>query len=128
MVIRRAIDPSSAMRLGARFTAPSRITVVGLMAASSRSQAGGHVAHIALQTGVTVDKTDEGLGVVTMFDLIHFSYSLGVRSIATDSPYGIGRVEDDAAFFQNLHGVFDVFFLCHINLYIIMQRYIIFRG
>jgi hypothetical protein len=40
-----------------------------------------------------------------MFDLIDAAYGLAVGGIAAQTPYGVGRIEDDAAFLQDRDGL-----------------------
>ena len=72
-----------------------------------------HVADVALEARVAVDKADEGLGVVTVLNLVNFCHGFGVGGVAADAPNRVGGVKNHAAIPQDLDGVFNVFFLCH---------------
>ena len=53
----------------------------------------GHISEVALHTGIRVYQTDQGLGVVTLFNRIDTLYSLSIRGITTNTPNGIRRIE-----------------------------------
>ena len=77
----------------------------------------GHIAHIALQTGVAVDETDEGLGVVALLDVIHALHGLGIGGVAANTPYGVGGIEYHPTLAHHFDGVLDILFLCHTDIY-----------
>ena len=63
----------------------------------------GHVPHIALQTHIAIDQTDECLAVLAFLDFKHLSHGFLVGGIAADAPHRVGRVEDDNSRLQHFN-------------------------
>ena len=73
----------------------------------------GDMTDIALQTGIAVDKADEGLGVVALFDGVDTAHGIGIGGVAADTPHGVGGIENDSTAAHHLNGVSDILFLGH---------------
>ena len=57
----------------------------------------GNLLHIAAYHVHVRGEKDKRFAVLALLDCIYLGYRLGICGIAADAPYGVGRVEDDAA-------------------------------
>ena len=73
----------------------------------------GHIAHIALQTGIAIDETNHRLRVVTLLDVVHALHGLCICGITAYTPYSICRIEYHPTLLQHLYGISYIFFSCH---------------
>ena len=81
-----------------------------------------HLAHIALQAGIAVDKTDKCLAFVALLNLVHTGYGLLVGGIAAYTPYCVRWVENHPTLPKHFHSLPDILFLSHNRV----QRYTFF--
>ncbi len=72
-----------------------------------------NIAYIALHAHIGVDKADESLGVVTLFDLVHTSYRLAIGGITPYAPNSIGGIEYHSTPPKYFDCLSNVLFLCH---------------
>ena len=75
----------------------------------------GHVADIALQTGVAVHQANHGLRIVALLNLVDTLDGLGICGITANAPYGVRRIEDDPTLLQHLNSLLNIFFSRHIK-------------
>ena len=72
----------------------------------------GDFLHIAAYHVHVRGEKDQRLAVLALLDFIYLGYRLGIRGIAADAPYGVCRIEDDAAvseyvqYFVHVRGIF----------------------
>ena len=72
-----------------------------------------NIAYIALHAHIGVDKADESLGVVALFDLVHTSYCLAIGGITPYAPNSIGGIEYHSTPPKYFDCLSNVLFLCH---------------
>ena len=70
----------------------------------------GHLAHISLQTCLTVEKHKHRLVVGSTLYFIHTLHSLGIGRITAYTPNGIGRVKYHSPLTQHLYTCLYIFF------------------
>ena len=68
----------------------------------------GHIDHIVIQVVGTVNQHNEGLAVVSLFELINFFYGFSIGSITTDTPNRIGWIKNQTTRAQHFQALNDI--------------------